>query len=76
MQQTHGCRHFSVSLLEIFLTLESFHSPQISPARKISLAKFLLFHQHVKAENNLCFVSVCVSSPVLPRYFSIPSLPK
>lgn len=34
--QTHGCRHFSVSLLEIFPTLESFHFPQISPARQIS----------------------------------------
>lgn len=33
--QTHGCRHSSSSLLEIFLTLESFQPPQISPARQI-----------------------------------------
>lgn len=33
--RTHGSRHFSSSLLGIFPTLESFHSPQNSPATSI-----------------------------------------
>lgn len=34
--QIHGCPHFSWSLLEIFLTLESFQSLQNSPAKHVT----------------------------------------
>lgn len=86
MQQTHGCPHFSSSLPVIFPTLESFQSPQISPAKKQRLSlriwcktsvSFLLSSRHksnLRAKQRFslktCFSYLLLSLP--PSSFSAP----